>query len=53
MKIKKENKQINTFGDLTDEQMAELLLADDGCEDESNLISHEEVKKEYSKWLKK
>ncbi len=38
---------------LDQEQKIELLLTDDECEDEDNLISHEDAKKEYTKWLKK
>lgn len=38
---------------LTDEQRQELMLSYEESFDEKNLISHEEVKKEYAKWLKK
>lgn len=41
------------FNKLTDEQKRELLLADDESSNEENLISHDDVKAEYSKWLKK
>ena len=43
----------NLFSKLTDLQKHELLLADQESDDENNLISHEVVKAEYSKWLKK
>lgn len=38
---------------LTDEQRRELMLSYQESFDEKNLIPHEEVKKEYAKWLKK
>jgi len=48
-----DNQNGEGFGDLTDEQRVELLLSYEESLDEKNLIQHEEVKKEYSKWLKK
>lgn len=36
---------------LSKEEMDELLLANEECENPENLISHDEVKKKYAKWL--
>jgi hypothetical protein len=38
---------------LTAEQKEELLLSYEESFDSKNLISHEEVKKQHDKWLKK
>ncbi len=37
---------------LSDEQQKELLVAYEESFDETNLLSHEEVKLQYEKWLK-
>jgi len=39
------------YDSLTDEQKNELNLSYDESFDEKNLLNHEEVKSEYSKWL--
>jgi hypothetical protein len=36
---------------LTKEEKEELLLANEECENPENLISHDEMKKKYAKWL--
>ncbi len=41
------------WDELTDAQKADLDLALKECEDESNLIPHEQVMEEAKKWLKK
>jgi len=35
------------------EEIEELLIANEECDHPDNLISHVELKKEYSKWLSK
>jgi hypothetical protein len=41
------------WDELSDEQKADIDLSIKECEDEINLIPHEQVKKEARKWLKK
>ncbi len=41
------------WDELSDEQKADIDLSIKECEDESNLIPHEQVMKEARKWLKK
>ena len=41
------------YNSLTDEQKAELNLSYDESFIESNLLAHEDVKKEHAKWLLK
>lgn len=40
------------WNSLTEEQKEELCLAYDESHNDDNLISHEEAKKQHSKWLK-
>jgi hypothetical protein len=52
-------KKLNTaqtgelWKDLTEEEKKELLLSYDESFDSTNLVSHEVVKKQHRKWLKK
>lgn len=46
-------KDNDLWSDLTEEEQADIKAAIDESEDEANLISHEEVKKKYAKWLTK
>jgi len=39
------------WGKLSKEEINELLLAIEECEDPENLIPHEEMKQKYAKWL--
>lgn len=41
------------WNDLTQEEKQELLLSYGESFDSNNLISHDEVKKQHDKWLKK
>ena len=50
---KMKDQESNHIGKLTDPEKEELMLAYDESFDEANLISHELVKKQHEKWLKK
>jgi len=39
------------WGTLSKDEMEELLLANEECENLENLIPHNEMKQKYSKWL--
>lgn len=51
LKRAKESKQGQLWATLSDEDQQELLLAEMESQDESQLISNEDMKKKYSKWL--
>ena len=48
---KKASKDGRLWTMLTKDEIEELLLANEESENPDNLISHEEMKKQYSKWL--
>jgi hypothetical protein len=39
------------WGKLSEDELKELLLANEECENAENLISHEDIKQKYAKWL--
>ena len=41
----------NLFNSLSEEQKEELLISHEESFDESNLLSHEQVKLQHEKWL--
>jgi hypothetical protein len=43
----------NSWGDISAEEQAEILEAYEESKDPANLISHEEVMRNYDKWLTK
>lgn len=51
MLYKKSSKNGSLWAQQTEEEINELLMANDECDNPDNLIPHEEVKKQYSKWL--
>lgn len=51
--LKNNNAEGHLWNALSEEQKKELLLAYDESFDEANLISHEEVKIQHEKWLKR
>jgi hypothetical protein len=48
---KRSTKEGMLWGKLSKDEMDELLLANEECENSENLISHEEMKQTYAKWL--
>ena len=48
---KRASKDGRLWAMLSKDEIEELLLADEESENSENLISHEEMKKKYSKWL--
>ncbi len=48
---KKTAKDGAIWGRLSDEEITELLAADQDSNDPSNLISHNDLRKKHSKWL--
>ncbi len=45
------HQEYTLWNELSEEQQEELLLAYDESFDKKNLITHEEVRKQYEKWL--
>ena len=48
---KRASKDGKLWAMLTKDEIEELLLANEESENPDNLISHEDMKKKYSKWL--
>ncbi len=48
---KKASKDGRLWAMLSKDEIEELLLANEESENSDNLISHEEMKEKYSKWL--
>jgi hypothetical protein len=51
MLLKRSSKNGILWAKLTEEEIDELLVANEECEDPDNLIPHDEMKNKYSKWL--
>jgi len=48
---KRSTKEGMLWGKLSNDELEELLLANEECEKEENLIPHDHMKQKYSKWL--
>jgi hypothetical protein len=48
---KKASKDGRLWAMLSEDEIEELLLANEDSENQDNIISHEEMRKKYSKWL--
>jgi hypothetical protein len=48
---KRASKDGRLWTKLSEDEIDELLIANEECENPDNLIPHEEMKKKYSKWL--
>jgi hypothetical protein len=48
---KRSSKNGKLWAKLSEEEIDELLVANEECEDPDNLIPHDEMKNKYSKWL--
>jgi len=48
---KRESKDGKLWNKLSKDEIDELLLANEECENPDNVIPHEEIKKQYSQWL--
>jgi hypothetical protein len=51
MLLKKSSENGKLWAKLSEEEIDELVVANEECEYPDNLIPHEEMKNKYSKWL--